>query len=51
MSNNNSAAIIVCGSIGMGYAVAEQLFNKSNKVVIIARSTAKLNSEQTINDR
>ncbi len=42
MSNNKTVAMIVGGSSGMGFTIAEQLASKGIRTVIIGRSAAKL---------
>ena len=44
MNNNQTLAMIVGGSSGMGYAIAEQLTNKGIDVVLIGRSRTKLDA-------
>jgi NAD(P)-dependent dehydrogenase (short-subunit alcohol dehydrogenase family) len=44
MRNNETVAMIVGGSSGMGYAIAEQLVSNGTAVLIIGRSQAKLNT-------
>ena len=46
MSNSESVAMIVGGSSGMGYAIAEQLVSNGTAVLIIGRSKAKLDGAQ-----
>lgn len=44
MSNNEAVAMIVGGSSGMGYAIADQLVSNGSAVIIIGRSRAKLDA-------
>ena len=46
MSNSETVAMIVGGSSGMGYAIAEQLVRNGTAVLIIGRSKAKLDGAQ-----
>lgn len=44
MSNNETVAMIVGGSSGIGYAISEQLVSNGTGVLIVGRSQAKLDA-------